>query len=297
MADYKRLVSYIYSYNNGIKSKNIGFGRVEKRDSQVRILLNLKGAYSDENRMTVYFYTRKDRRIEGISIGQIEINQGFGEFFAIKNVGEFGVPFDSLCGLYIMGDSISKVFASQWDDISFDINDINMPEEDAEEDAEVRATSDILNEQAVPEVADIPTEDSVPIWERPIKEAVFLTPDEIDSEPEYVGLFSNARYDIFCDDDIYSCTDIDLEQLKELPKEMEVLSNNSFLCHGFYNYRHLLLGKKDDSGLKYGLVLGVPGIYNRRERASASMYGFDGFKFSTRPDVKECHFGYWYRAF
>ena len=69
--------------------------------------------------------------------------------------------------------------------------------------------------------------------------------------------------------------------------------NNSFVNHGYFNFHHLLLGKKDDNVL----VVGVPGVYNRREKMTASMLGFEKFKFSMRPDVKMNHFGYWYKEY
>ena len=39
------------------------------------------------------------------------------------------------------------------------------------------------------------------------------------------------------------------------------LANNSFLLHGYYNYHDLLLIEEGDD-----CILGVPGIYHRRER-------------------------------
>lgn len=55
------------------------------------------------------------------------------------------------------------------------------------------------------------------------------------------------------------------------------LVNNSFLLHGFYNYRYLILGKEGD------FYLGVPGVYYEREKMVAVMFGFEAF---------ECEGGY-----
>ena len=51
------------------------------------------------------------------------------------------------------------------------------------------------------------------------------------------------------------------EDMKKLSQKNWYLANNSFLLHGYYNYRHLLL--ITDEGKRY---LGVPGIYHRREK-------------------------------
>ena len=76
------------------------------------------------------------------------------------------------------------------------------------------------------------------------------------------------------------------------------LANNSFLLHGFYNYRHIVLGRepldetkeersargqgkdgqeknKNKSGDFY---LGVPGVYYEREKMVALMFGFEAFE-------------------
>lgn len=51
------------------------------------------------------------------------------------------------------------------------------------------------------------------------------------------------------------------------------LVNNSFLLHGFYNYRYLILGK--EQGKEY--YLGVPGVFYEREKMVALMFGFEAF--------------------
>lgn len=52
------------------------------------------------------------------------------------------------------------------------------------------------------------------------------------------------------------------------------LANNSFLLHGYYNYRHIILGREPD-GFFY---LGVPGVYYEREKMVALMFGFEAFE-------------------
>ena len=66
---------------------------------------------------------------------------------------------------------------------------------------------------------------------------------------------------------------MELNDLRELPKQHWYLGNNSFLLHGFFNYHHLLFGRLPDG--KW--FIGVPGIYARQERVMASVFGFPGF--------------------
>ena len=37
MANYRRLISYIYAYEGGTKGKNVGFAKIENRKDQCRI--------------------------------------------------------------------------------------------------------------------------------------------------------------------------------------------------------------------------------------------------------------------
>lgn len=86
---------------------------------------------------------------------------------------------------------------------------------------------------------------------------------------------------------------LDLPELMILPKKYHILMHNSFLLHGFYNYRHLILGKdyKAENNMEKCFCLGVPGVYFERERQVAVMFGFDGFECEGAPEHGK--FGYY----
>lgn len=58
-----------------------------------------------------------------------------------------------------------------------------------------------------------------------------------------------------------------------LQEKYQHLVNNSFLLHGFYNYRYVILGK--EKGDVY--YLGVPGVFYEKEKMVALMFGFEAF--------------------
>ena len=64
---------------------------------------------------------------------------------------------------------------------------------------------------------------------------------------------------------------------QQVPRDKWELGNNSFLLHGFYQYKHLLLLRRETEDY-IGYYLGVPGIYNEREQMLASMFGFEEFR-------------------
>ena len=68
------------------------------------------------------------------------------------------------------------------------------------------------------------------------------------------------------------------------------LANNSFLLHGFYNYRHIILGREPDEAF----YLGVPGVYYEREKMVALMFGFEAFE-CKGGNAEAGKFGYYLR--
>ena len=76
-------------------------------------------------------------------------------------------------------------------------------------------------------------------------------------------------------------------------KEYQELVHNSFLLHGYYNYKHLILGRKERDG-KLVYYLGVPGTFHDREKSVAVMFGFEAFDGKREPAEKG-DFGYYLR--
>lgn len=85
--------------------------------------------------------------------------------------------------------------------------------------------------------------------------------------------------------------------VKIAPKDFIILSgncqhlvNNSFLLHGFYNYRYVILGSSPEGDY----YLGVPGVFYEREKMVALMFGFEAFE-CEGGDPKPGDFGYYLR--
>ena len=77
--------------------------------------------------------------------------------------------------------------------------------------------------------------------------------------------------------------------------KIDHIVNNSFLMHGYYNYDHIIVGKKYDNDKDKELILiGVPGIFHEKEQFMASMFGFPQFQKIDNDSSKEEYNGYWY---
>jgi hypothetical protein len=79
-----------------------------------------------------------------------------------------------------------------------------------------------------------------------------------------------------------------------LPRDSWVFGNNSFLLHGYYNYRYLILAKLFNASGAPRYLLGVPGHYYSNEQYMASMFGFPSFVLSKEQPVEDGRFGFWY---
>lgn len=113
---------------------------------------------------------------------------------------------------------------------------------------------------------------------------------------EFEELFINADIiNVFCDDDLYDCIEVTPQQIEKAIGAGEIILGNSFLIHGYYNFKHILFGRVADNDRHTKYFIGVPGIYCNRERYMASMFGFVNFKKSHRSDYANPHFGYWYQ--
>lgn len=85
-----------------------------------------------------------------------------------------------------------------------------------------------------------------------------------------------TEYNPFENGRVGRCVRIGVGDVNSLAEDEPGLKENSFLMHGFYRYKHLLLAKKDSSGRILFLVL-VPGLKNDKEQRLADMYGFHDF--------------------
>ena len=67
--------------------------------------------------------------------------------------------------------------------------------------------------------------------------------------------------------------------------------NNSFLLHGYFTYKHLILHRMSRNGETVYYV-GVPGSYYNKEKEVAILFGFESFEGATEP-AREGDFGYY----
>ena len=111
MPDYKRLVSYIYNYEKGIKRNNVGYARVEARNGQCKCTLHIAAPSLNDKNLRAYMFKRREGRLEGVLLGTMQIRNGVGEYKTLTDT-----VLDDKGGI-ILYLSDTKFFATEWDDI------------------------------------------------------------------------------------------------------------------------------------------------------------------------------------
>ena len=388
MADYKRLVSYIYAYPGGVRDKNVGFAKAEVRNGQFKLTVSVKGVYTDTPELFgVYVMVDGKKHQPGgftlLKTGTVMVNQGIGQYqdlFNPMNINQSGYTFEDISGIALAreNEDFYRMF-SLWEDCILNTEDITFAQPEAaaasnpvaqadseevsvkeqvnrttgqeaerksaemsgnvRESETVRRNAEDVSENEVEEAAvtskpatpesaqsaghqaDLQQETAqmkaqqVRAMEA-VQELLFrntnpqgtmpqntklqhTTPQNAKPQeemPAFEKVFVNRDFiDAFEDDYFYDCVEVTPELLKQLPIEDDAVVNNSFLVHGYYNFKHILFGKvcENDNNTRY--FIGVPGMYCNRERFMASMFGFCNFKKSHRSDYANPYFGYWYQ--
>ena len=94
----------------------------------------------------------------------------------------------------------------------------------------------------------------------------------------------------FSDENNVLCIRIEIKDVRLLPEKYWSMVNNSFLLHGFFNYRHLAFGR-----IGQNWFVGIPGIYQSQEHVMASIFGFPDFLPQAEQNERGEQPGYWYR--
>jgi hypothetical protein len=81
---------------------------------------------------------------------------------------------------------------------------------------------------------------------------------------------------------VWEVMQIQPQDIGLLPRETWIFGNNSFLLHGYYQYRHLILARLGGT-----CILGVPGLNHNSEKFMAAMFGFENY-------LPAGEYGYWY---
>ena len=335
MSDYSRFVSYIYLYENGIKTMNAGYVKVESRNAQCRVNVSLKNVYSGSDYCKAYMFIRFGKELRGIFLGDIRIRNHGGEWTFRTDAGNIagsGYKLDQISGM-IIEDGQGKSYGTRWDHGGLDLDRFNtrwqeeadlgveaaqIPEPEEElpvietpleeekgTDGDLRMLREAVSQPEDARTPDAPlvTMDGSPGSE----DEKQLGPGDRDVGPGRPGAHAGRRGNFekildscprmypFSDDAVEECVRLEPQDIGRMPMDCWCYGSNSFLLHGYYSYRHLILARLDSgSGKTY--ILGVPGTNHSQDTFMANMFGFRAFKPIREEKGEPSDFGYWYKS-
>lgn len=331
MAGMKRFVTYIYAYEEEKKGSNVGFARIEIRGQDARIEIHLRGVYAASAACRVYLFQREASGgkeatgVTGVLVGEMKLANGSGDGVVVLKGGRVGAsPYGitEMEGLFfVIGEE--RILMSRWrEGAPFKVGLSGFrewqPEETKEKTAEKGLAAETAAQNEVREAAAAQPEqkEQTPAQDVPSGSGMETAAAGEETEaihatelpmrnlfPEYDW---NAVWEELCrehkpaalfEEWDTQCIQLELKDLRSLPKKYWYLGNNSFLLHGFFNYRYLVLGRTAEERW----FLGVPGVYQRQERVMAAIFGFPEF-FAAGPGGERRegrepvnHFGCWVR--
>lgn len=119
MAEYKRIVSYLYKYEKGIKGTNVGYVKLEIRQNNLKILIHIQDerAINDKD-FQVYFYYRDGSLLKGILSGSLQFFQGESTFRTEtieQSLFDSNYSLDKISGVIVHYNE-DFAYGTEWDD-------------------------------------------------------------------------------------------------------------------------------------------------------------------------------------
>lgn len=302
-----RWVSYIYRYREGRRCENAGFVKVQRigceEKAQARIQIGIKLYKNNMCRCIAYliYHQKKIGYLTDICIQPKERDT------IIKRVE---IPWDNPLGdgrdiheydgvLFICDDG--EMLAGTWADFEFSPDNIEIPqikEVDVGNKIYIN-TVDVQDEISSSEMeceSHINSQVSMGCESNIDKQSYNDCESEINEESgeDYCQqmLSTHPKLPIFMDSQLIECVKIVPHDIGKLPMANWKLGVNSFLSHGYYHYRYIMMGRVNFED-KEVYVIGVPGVFTNKEKYLANMFGFNIFIPVKRTETLTGNFGYW----
>lgn len=161
MQNLNHFVTYIYSYEQGVKHRNAGFAKIDYRGEVVRMEAQIKTESGKKEDADICLLIKEAERILAIPVAEIRFENGVanykGRFFA-KKIGKSNHHFEEVTGLYIK--TKRETFASQWIDEELKVNQIAVYREQKQEQKEPQKTEE--QKEEIPQVQNAQQQERQP---------------------------------------------------------------------------------------------------------------------------------------
>lgn len=282
---YDRKIKYFDYIEQGQRQRNCGFIKLEVRDSVCNITMQIMGLYGTLNSNYKVYLLSVDRQE---TLCEIQLCRGKGDKVLRLQRDNLcaGIPYSQMEAIRIpispTGELLCNI-AEKVREKKVVVEDISEIEKDIVENT--GETEDTVPEtfEKIDEVTAAEAVEETNLKMQEAKKVPLLE----DKWKQLVAIYPHIAP--FQDDREY--LSIGPGDFVIMPHKYYKLVNNSFLLHGFYNYKHLILTRVEKRGeLQY--YIGVPGNFYEREKQVALMFGFESFECREEP-ARSGDFGYY----
>ena len=330
MSEYKRIVSYIYRYKNGEKLHNAGFARMECRQGVMRLTIQVQDKTNDrEGVYEVFLYDTSGEQGIRIYLGSMNYQNHLMEFRCSSNennIMESGTSLEHLGGIVLYYNN-EIAYVTQWDDEPLNVDKLAektsykevMNKKDPESEKIVDENPKNVDKVEIKQEKDVKVSDKSTFMNEIntfLNENVDKFSSNEDNTNEILAqacrlsqqaqpkeeqlpqgipylLKYRSKLPDFSNHEVVQCVKIMPEDIGFMNRRNWEYGNNSFVMHGYYNYRYLLLGVMPFQDGKKQYVLGVPGIFSNKDRYLANIFRFTEFIPLRTGQQKTGEFGYW----
>lgn len=288
---YERKIKYLDNLVHREKSGNAGFVKLEARGDICNIQFHISNLGPGESKPLKVYFIADGGELE-LCVLDVFGGKGMKTLMAqpLNNLGGTGITYEQLEAVRIPISEERELYAQVGQAKEPDIAETEEKESDEEQsqiicaeveiqkrdegresEKEAKKSEDLENEKEAKEIENqdaetsgVDMEPTVPLCETKWKQLWKIYPHiyPFRDEREYLSMGP--------------------EDFVILPERYFCMVNNSFLLHGYYNYKHLVLKRAERQGdVRY--YIGVPGNFYDREKQVAVMFGFESFECQVEP--------------
>lgn len=301
---YDRKIKYLELIEEGVAVQNAGFVKLEARDGEVTLRIKAeKLKHSDDGAAQIFLVSNEREAV----LGELHLEQGQGNMvwegmrekeladrIGYEDLREIRIRLQSDRMLRcIIKEAQEEIRVRPSEPVKPYAVEAAQQEEidDAEEKVGLRSgiILDTVEEDSVEQEEafkyEEPKEEREMVNEEPVS-----IPTQALATTKWQQLWDNYPH-VMPFDDHRKYLKLKPEDLVVLTRECYPLVNNSFLLHGYYNYKHLILTKEMVRGQEQ-YYIGAPGNFYTKEKQVAILFGFESFEGKAEP-AQNGDFGYY----
>ncbi len=276
MVIFERKIYYIDYFENGERRGNVGFLRLTTKEKECLVHVGIRNIPRRTTLTCRWFGIKDSRRY---FLEEFEVKGGNADYrqcYKKDSPGRREIDIAELDGFYFsLGDKKWGSCFARFKSLPPLWEEEEMPDRKTEEN-EIKGCS--KEERTEDEIQDAKDYDDKEENDFERNEKIIQEEKEVSERTSWEELIkTHQRIHPFEKQGDY--ISINPFTLKLLAPKYRNLAHNSFLLHGFYNYRHIILGYYTDEE-REGYYIGVPGTFHEKEQMVAEMFGFEGYESS-----------------